>query len=68
MHDAVRRTTELCSPGDAVVLSPACSSYDMFQNFGHRGRVLRDAVAQVTATPPSLAADRDRPGTGGAGG
>jgi UDP-N-acetylmuramoylalanine--D-glutamate ligase len=50
MHDAVRRATELCSPGDAVVLSPACSSYDMFQNFMHRGRVFRDAVSAVGAT------------------
>ena len=50
MHDAVRRATELCGPGDAVVLSPACASYDMFQNFGHRGRVFRDAVAAVGAT------------------
>ena len=49
MHDAVRRATELCAPGDAVVLSPACSSYDMFQNFGHRGRVFRDAVAATGA-------------------
>jgi UDP-N-acetylmuramoylalanine--D-glutamate ligase len=50
MHDAVRRATELCSAGDAVVLSPACASYDMFQNFGHRGRVFREAVAAVGAT------------------
>jgi UDP-N-acetylmuramoylalanine--D-glutamate ligase len=49
MHDAVRRATELCAPGDAVVLSPACASYDMFQNFGHRGRVFRDAVEAVGA-------------------
>jgi UDP-N-acetylmuramoylalanine--D-glutamate ligase len=49
MHDAVRRATELCSAGDAVVLSPACASYDMFQNFGHRGRVFRDAVSAVGA-------------------
>jgi UDP-N-acetylmuramoylalanine--D-glutamate ligase len=49
MHDAVRRATELCAPGDAVVLSPACASYDMFQNFGHRGRVFREAVAAVGA-------------------
>jgi UDP-N-acetylmuramoylalanine--D-glutamate ligase len=55
MHDAVRRATELCGPGDAVVLSPACSSYDMFQNFGHRGRVFRDAVAEVTASRASPA-------------
>jgi UDP-N-acetylmuramoylalanine--D-glutamate ligase len=49
MHDAVRRATELCTAGDAVVLSPACASYDMFQNFGHRGRVFRDAVSAVGA-------------------
>jgi UDP-N-acetylmuramoylalanine--D-glutamate ligase len=49
MHDAVRRATELCVTGDAVVLSPACASYDMFQNFGHRGRVFREAVAAVGA-------------------
>jgi len=49
MHDAVRRATGLVQRGDAVVLSPACASYDMFQNFGHRGRVFRDAVSAVGA-------------------
>jgi UDP-N-acetylmuramoylalanine--D-glutamate ligase len=49
MHDAVRRATEMCSAGDAVVLSPACASYDMFQNYGHRGRVFREAVSAVGA-------------------
>ena len=49
MHDAVRRATELCTNGDAVVLSPACASYDMFQNFSHRGRVFRDAVSAIGA-------------------
>jgi UDP-N-acetylmuramoylalanine--D-glutamate ligase len=57
MHDAVRRATELCVAGEAVVLSPACASYDMFQNFMHRGRVFRDAVTAVGARrldlPPS---------------
>jgi UDP-N-acetylmuramoylalanine--D-glutamate ligase len=49
MHDAVRLATSLATPGDAVVLSPACASYDMFQNFGHRGRVFRDAVSATGA-------------------
>ncbi|MCE9579056.1 MAG: UDP-N-acetylmuramoyl-L-alanine--D-glutamate ligase [Deltaproteobacteria bacterium] len=49
MHEAVAQATALCVPGDAVVLSPACASYDMFQNFGHRGRVFRDAVSAVGA-------------------
>lgn len=45
MHDAVRRAQALSRPGDAVVLSPACASYDMFKNFEHRGQVFREAVA-----------------------
>jgi UDP-N-acetylmuramoylalanine--D-glutamate ligase len=49
MYDAVSLATSLCAAGDAVVLSPACASYDMFQNFGHRGRVFRDAVSAVGA-------------------
>ncbi|HVV87192.1 MAG TPA: UDP-N-acetylmuramoyl-L-alanine--D-glutamate ligase [Kofleriaceae bacterium] len=49
MDDAVARAAALCTAGDAVVLSPACASYDMFQNFGHRGRVFRDAVSALGA-------------------
>ncbi len=49
MHEAVARATALCADGDAVVLSPACASYDMFQNFGHRGRVFREAVSAAGA-------------------
>jgi UDP-N-acetylmuramoylalanine--D-glutamate ligase len=51
MHDAVRRASALAAPGDAVVLSPACASYDMFKNFEHRGRVFREAVAAIGARP-----------------
>jgi UDP-N-acetylmuramoylalanine--D-glutamate ligase len=49
MDDAVRRATELARDGDAVVLSPACSSYDMFRNFGERGMAFRAAVAAAGA-------------------
>ncbi len=49
MHEAVKVAAGLAQPGDAVVLSPACASYDMFQNFGHRGRVFRDAVSALGA-------------------
>jgi UDP-N-acetylmuramoylalanine--D-glutamate ligase len=49
MHDAVRVARDLARPGDAVVLSPACASYDMFQNFEHRGRVFREAVSAIGA-------------------
>ena len=45
----VRKATELAEPGDAVVLSPACSSYDMFASFEERGMAFRDAVGAVGA-------------------
>ncbi len=41
---AVRLAAELAHPGDAVVLSPACSSYDMFDNFEQRGAVFIEAA------------------------
>ncbi|HWE28729.1 MAG TPA: UDP-N-acetylmuramoyl-L-alanine--D-glutamate ligase, partial [Polyangia bacterium] len=44
LEDAVARSVERAQPGDAVVLSPACSSYDMFDNYEHRGRVFVAAV------------------------
>ncbi len=44
MDDAVRRAAELGQPGDCVLLSPACASFDMFDNYEHRGRVFAAAV------------------------
>jgi UDP-N-acetylmuramoylalanine--D-glutamate ligase len=38
LGDAVERARQLATPGDVVLLSPACASYDMFDNFEHRGR------------------------------
>ena len=44
MADAVRRARRLARPGDAVLLSPACASFDMFRNYEHRAQVFVDAV------------------------
>jgi UDP-N-acetylmuramoylalanine--D-glutamate ligase len=44
MDEAVAVAGALAQPGDAVLLSPACASYDMFRNYVHRGEVFRAAV------------------------
>jgi UDP-N-acetylmuramoylalanine--D-glutamate ligase len=49
MDDAVDGARRLARSGDAVVLSPACSSFDMFRDYAHRAEVFRAAVARVVA-------------------
>jgi UDP-N-acetylmuramoylalanine--D-glutamate ligase len=44
LEQAVASAAGKAQRGDAVVLSPACSSYDMFQNYEHRGRVFKQSV------------------------
>ncbi|MCW3128158.1 MAG: murD [Bacteroidetes bacterium] len=47
MRDAVRMAYQLSNPGDAVLLSPACASFDLFQNYEDRGKKFKDAVIQL---------------------
>jgi UDP-N-acetylmuramoylalanine--D-glutamate ligase len=42
--EVLDQASRLASPGDAVLLSPACSSFDMFENYGERGSRFRAAV------------------------
>jgi len=46
-EDVVARARRAAQPGDAVLLSPACSSYDMFKNYEERGATFRKLVEQM---------------------
>jgi UDP-N-acetylmuramoylalanine--D-glutamate ligase len=47
LERAVKRAMESARPGDVVLLAPACSSFDQFENYEHRGRVFKELVARL---------------------
>jgi UDP-N-acetylmuramoylalanine--D-glutamate ligase len=44
LQAAVKRAAKLAQKGDAVLLSPACASFDMFRDYAHRGQVFSQSV------------------------
>ena len=44
---AVKLAAAAAKPGDTVLLAPACSSFDQFENYEHRGRVFRECVTAL---------------------
>ena len=44
MQEAVEIASSIAEPGDVVVLTPGCASFDMFRSFEHRGQVFKDIV------------------------
>lgn len=44
LEDAVRRAAEIAGPGEAVLLSPACASWDMFDSYEQRGTLFKEYV------------------------
>jgi len=54
MKDAVEKGYENAETGDAVLLAPACASFDMFRSFEERGKVFKQEILRLTG---NLAAD-----------
>jgi UDP-N-acetylmuramoylalanine--D-glutamate ligase len=48
---AVRSAADQARSGEAVVLSPACASFDQFRNFNHRGDVFQELVRDIIGAP-----------------
>lgn len=47
LTDAVRQAFSISSPGDTILLSPACASFDMFRDFEERGRCFKEIVRSL---------------------
>ncbi len=59
MGEAVEQAENLAEPGDAVVLSPACTSYDWYRNYGERGLDFIDLVKKNVLNKPVAAESFD---------
>jgi UDP-N-acetylmuramoylalanine--D-glutamate ligase len=49
LAEAVERAFAAAQPGDAVLLAPACASFDMFRDYADRGRAFKAAVRELAA-------------------
>ena len=49
MQQAVKDAANLSEPGDIVLLAPACASFDMFDNYEHRGQVFKELVNSINS-------------------
>jgi UDP-N-acetylmuramoylalanine--D-glutamate ligase len=57
MADAVRLAYDAAEPGDAVLLAPACASFDMFTSYEHRGRVFKEEVERLRSADSGVRND-----------
>jgi UDP-N-acetylmuramoylalanine--D-glutamate ligase len=49
LEAATRAASAIAQPGEAILLSPACASFDMFKNYAHRAEVFRSAAEDIAA-------------------
>jgi UDP-N-acetylmuramoylalanine--D-glutamate ligase len=52
LEDAIVKADVLAQPGDVVLLSPACASFDLYLSFEARGDAFRDAVMRRVEQAP----------------
>ena len=50
MNEAVKQAYGIASPGDVVLLSPGCASFDMYNSYAHRGEVFQECVHGILKT------------------
>ena len=64
LERAVEESAAAARPGDVVLLSPACASFDQFRNFEHRGEVFEQLVNALpeTSAPPGRGGSAGEPG------
>ncbi|MDQ0610551.1 UDP-N-acetylmuramoylalanine--D-glutamate ligase [Variovorax sp. W1I1] len=61
MDEAVKLAAARANPGDAVLLSPACASFDMFKDYEHRAEVFREVVQALADNPRGMSTDGSSP-------
>ncbi|VTU18215.1 UDP-N-acetylmuramoylalanine--D-glutamate ligase [Variovorax sp. PBL-H6] len=61
MEEAVKAAAGRAHPGNAVLLSPACASFDMFKDYAHRAAVFCEAVQDWAESPREAGLDADLP-------
>ena len=49
MEEALDEAIKNSAPGDVILLSPACSSFDQFKNYEERGRIFKEMVRERLA-------------------
>jgi UDP-N-acetylmuramoylalanine--D-glutamate ligase len=50
LREAVHAASRAASPGEVVLLSPACASYDQFRNFVERGQLFKQLVSELNSS------------------
>jgi UDP-N-acetylmuramoylalanine--D-glutamate ligase len=60
LDEAVTLARDLARPGDVVLLSPGCTSYDQFRDFEERGARFRAAVQALAGSPVAIGGGEGR--------